>query len=106
MHAFDVITGSGHQMNAGGKGNRRSGIRGPLIGALQGCVAKASSDPIPVIAPGCLLGNQPLIGRSIIGAQEQIGIVVTSNKEYVVTSCRRNKETTKPVRVIICKINA
>ena len=51
--------------------------------------ATANRIPIAGIAPARLLGDQLLVGRTVIGAQVQVGAVICGEIEDVVTRNRR-----------------
>ena len=108
MHTFKIITLAGNHVDAGGKGKGLPTVRRELVRSLLcgGAGTTTRGVPVPVIAPTRFLGNHAFVGRSVVGAQEQIRIVVTRDEEDIIAGCRGNKQPAEPVRVIIGKIDA
>ena len=108
MHTFKIITLAGNHVDAGGKGKGLPTVRRELVRSLLcgGAGATTRGVPAPVIAPTDFLGDHAFVGRPVVGAQEQIRIVVTRDKEDVITGCGGKEQTAEPIRVIIGKIDA
>src|SRR4051812_5520589 len=72
----------------------RASIRRPLVGAfLADGATTALTQPGPRIAPAQFLSDEPFVRRCIVGADEQVGIVVTVDEECIIAIGGRDKES-------------
>ena len=103
MDAFDIIVGPAGQMD-------RVALRpfgaGELIGPLRIKITCACRrNPLPARGPTRFLRNQVFVGRLVVGAQEQVGVVVRAHKKHVVPRHRRNKQGAQSFREVVRHID-
>ena len=60
--------------------------------------------PFPGAIPTSLLGNQPLGGGIVIRAQEQVAVVIRTEKEHVIAVLGRLEPGAQPLAVIVGEI--
>ena len=83
---FYIIALSAVERNASAPGMSYATVRRPLVGAflrnVSGCSGTAGvASPLKRIGPLVFLGDEPFVGRCVIRADEQVGIIIAINKD-------------------------